>query len=588
MPATPLFKSLALRSKEELTGRRLIWNILFYLGHVGVFAYGWYKQANDPRLSALNGLRYSVWISRGAGLCLGIDGLLIILPLLRNLIRFVRPVVGRAVPLDENVWFHRQIAYSILFWTIVHVTSHYVNMFNVEKTQVRKTTALSILYTSPAGITGHAMLLIMFLMYTTAHRKIRRQSFETFWFTHHLAFFFLVALYFHAIGCFVKGALPGQPVKCLGYNSWQWCIGGGILYVFERLIRIVRSRCSTTLIAVLQHPGETLELRFTKPSMTYNAGQWLFLNVPEISKLQWHPFTISSAPDDPYISVHMRQVGDWTRALGARLCSIPPSARSSSTSFEKLDTTDVPNSPSSLDITSRAFILGRSLPDIRIDGPFGSPSQDVLSNEVAVLVGAGIGITPFASIMKDIKYKQGKNKLGALRRVLLVWINREVENFEWFNRLLKDLEENQRDPRFLTIQIYLTKQVDAATINNLSINAGETDFDPLTNLRAESRYGRPNFDVLFKSMREGIERGTYLPGMESSLKTTVGGPAHVIRSPDSPNTEGVFVPHPRPGHPGPVMNTPTAPVFEEPTPIKVVLKNPKVTVIKNPKRPGRK
>jgi hypothetical protein len=55
------------------------------------------------------------------------------------------------------------------------------------------------------------------------------------------------------------------------------------------------------------------------------------------------------------------------------------------------------------------------------------------------------------------------------------------------------------------------------------LTAGETDFDPLTNLRAESRYGRPNFDVLFKSMREGIERGTYLPGMESSLKTTVGG-----------------------------------------------------------------
>jgi NADPH oxidase len=136
----------------------------------------------------------------------------------------------------------------------------------------------------------------------------------------------------------------------------------------------------------------------------------------------------------------LHQFRDY-RALGARLCSIPPSARSSSTSFEKLDTTDVPNSPSSLDITSRAFILGRSLPDIRIDGPFGSPSQDVLSNEVAVLVGAGIGITPFASIMKDIKYKQGKNKLGALRRVLLVWINREVENFEWFNRLLKDLEE---------------------------------------------------------------------------------------------------------------------------------------------------
>jgi len=35
---------------------------------------------HDPRLAALNKLQYSVWISRGAGLCLGIDGLFIILP----------------------------------------------------------------------------------------------------------------------------------------------------------------------------------------------------------------------------------------------------------------------------------------------------------------------------------------------------------------------------------------------------------------------------------------------------------------------------------------------------------------------------
>lgn len=86
-------------------------------------------------------------------------------------------------------------------------------------------------------------------------------------------------------------------------------------------------------------------------------------------------------------------------------------------------------------------MLGRSLPDIRIDGPFGAPAQDVLSNEVAVLIGAGIGVTPFASILKDIWYKQQNHKLGALRRVLFVWLNREAENFEWFNALLKNLEK---------------------------------------------------------------------------------------------------------------------------------------------------
>lgn len=30
------------------------------------------------------------------------------------------------------------------------------------------------------------MLLIMLLMYTTAHKKIRQQCFEAFWYTHHL------------------------------------------------------------------------------------------------------------------------------------------------------------------------------------------------------------------------------------------------------------------------------------------------------------------------------------------------------------------------------------------------------------------
>jgi NADPH oxidase len=120
----------------------------FYLGHLSIFAYGWYKQVTNERLAGLNKLGYSVYISRGAGLVLGLDGLLIVLPrellplpltihrltmrvrrswgmaVLRNLIRFVRPVVGRVVPLDENVWFHRQLAYATLFWTVVHVTAH--------------------------------------------------------------------------------------------------------------------------------------------------------------------------------------------------------------------------------------------------------------------------------------------------------------------------------------------------------------------------------------------------------------------------------------------------------------------------------
>ena len=58
----------------------------------------------------------------------------------------------------------------------------------------------------PGGFTGHIMMLIMLLMYTTATQKVRNQCFEVFWYTHHLAFFFMLGLYTHATGCFVRGA----------------------------------------------------------------------------------------------------------------------------------------------------------------------------------------------------------------------------------------------------------------------------------------------------------------------------------------------------------------------------------------------
>lgn len=41
-----------------------------------------------------------------------------------------------------------------------------------------------------------------------------------------------------------------------------------------------------------------------------------------------------------------------------------------------------------------------------IDGPFGTASEDVFRYEVVMLVGAGIGVTPFASILKSVWYKR--------------------------------------------------------------------------------------------------------------------------------------------------------------------------------------
>ena len=84
-----------------------------------------YLQASDEKLAGLNTLKFSVWISRGAGLVLSVDGTLILLPMCRNMLRVVRPKI-KWLPLDESQWFHRQVAYGLLVFTICHASAHYV------------------------------------------------------------------------------------------------------------------------------------------------------------------------------------------------------------------------------------------------------------------------------------------------------------------------------------------------------------------------------------------------------------------------------------------------------------------------------
>ena len=44
-------------------------------------------------------------------------------------------------------------------------------------------------------------------------------------------------------------------------------------------------------------------------------------------------------------------------------------------------------------------------PQIYIDGPFGAPSSNIFRAEHAVLIGTGIGVTPFASILQSIMHR---------------------------------------------------------------------------------------------------------------------------------------------------------------------------------------
>ena len=362
-------------------------------------------------------------------------------------------------------------------------------------------------------------------MFTTAHAKIRQQSYETFWYTHHLFIPFLLALYTHATGCFVRDSvapfspLAGKPFwdHCIGYEGWRWELWGGGLYLFERIYREINSRRPTKITKVIRHPYDAMEIQFSKPSMKYKAGQWLMLNVPAVSTTQWHPFTITSCPYDPYISIHVRQVGDFTRALGDALGAGPSQAKD----YDALDP---------MGMYEIALQNGQQMPRIRIDGPYGAPAEDVFDNEIAVLIGTGIGVTPWASILKNIWHlRSSVNPPTRLKRVEFIWVCKDTSTFEWFQTLLSSLEaQSNADakgasaPEFLRIHIYLTQRLDVDTIANIQLNSVGSQVDPLTELKTRTNFGRPDFKRLFRGMKDGIMNGTYMGGLDGSLSTDVG------------------------------------------------------------------
>jgi NAD(P)H-flavin reductase len=167
-------------------------------------------------------------------------------------------------------------------------------------------------------------------------------------------------------------------MSCPKPTSWIWIIGPYSLLFLERVFRFVRIRRKTAVISVIAHPSKVLEFQFKKPSMHFQQGQYIYLNVPFVSYYQWHPFTVTSIPQEGIISVHMRICGDWTdkvsKAFGVEFLS---------------------------DGTI-CYLEQFGEPKVFIDGPFGDICRRVGYYRWLLLIGAGIGQTPFASVLKSV------------------------------------------------------------------------------------------------------------------------------------------------------------------------------------------
>lgn len=407
---------------------------------------------------------------------------------------------------------------------------------------MRPEKAMQIHYTQAAGITGHIMIFCMVIIYTFAHENIRRQAFEAFQWGHRLYIVFLLAAWTHGAGCFVRNTVEPyyitNPKKywahCVGYQSWRWETWFSALYILERVYAYFYYQRKATVSKVLLHPSNVLEIRVDKAGMEYRSGQWLFLKCPAVSTTQWHPFTISSCPYDSYVSVHIRQAGDFTRAFRDIF---------NDRIIPAYDLADFdPNQRAGSIIHARN--QEQEMPKIIIEGPYGSPAEDIFGNEVAILIGAGIGVTPWASVLKSLWHLRDPRfaKEGhRLRRVEFIWTCRDLTMFEWFQSLVTSLNDQSLALKSsdksirVSCHTYITrpsstgKSVYNKNLEKMNNDVGiSSTFDTQDGIRSyqaakKSEHnhvhtGRPDFKKIFREIRDSLDIGADNSSLRSRLR----------------------------------------------------------------------
>ncbi|KAF7817914.1 respiratory burst oxidase-like protein B-like [Senna tora] len=517
-----------------------IWVIALWLS-ICAALFTW-KFLHYKKHAAFHVMGYCVTTAKGAAETLKFNMALILLPVCRNTITWLRSrtKLGAVLPFDDNINFHKVIAFGIAIGVGMHALAHLTCDFPRLLHATDEEYKPMIPYfgkdrpddywwfvKGTEGWTGVVMVVLMAIAFILAQPWFRRNrlnlpkplkkltGFNAFWYSHHL-FVIVYALFI------VHGYYLYLTKKWYKKTTWMYVAVPMILYACERLVRAFRSGYKTVkILKVAVYPGNVLALYMSKPQgFKYMSGQYIYVNCSDVSPFQWHPFSITSAPGDDYVSVHIRTLGDWTSQLKAvfaktYICILMISMQACQ-----------PASEGQSGLLRADMLQGNNkpiprMPKLKIDGPYGAPAQDYKNYEVLLLVGLGIGATPLISILKDVLNnmkqqqdieegdqvesgtKNNKRKPFVTKRAYFYWVTREQGSFEWFKGVMNEVAENDKDG-LIELHNYCTSVYEegdarSALITMLqSLHHAKNGVDIVSETRVKTHFARPNWRNVFK------------------------------------------------------------------------------------------
>lgn len=423
-------------------------------------------------------------VSRGSAAAVSFLFPYMLLTVCRNLITMLRETfLNRYIPFDAAIDFHRFMAMTAIILTVIHCLGHLVNFY------IFSISDLSILaclfpknfsnngseipmpwtwwfFQTVTGMSGILLLFVLAFMYVFALFYFRRISFRGFWITHYLYVLVYILMVIHG-----SLALLQDP------SFHIFLIPPALLFLLDKLISLNRKKVEIPVVKAELLPSGVTYLEFKRPQgFMYRSGQWVRVACLALATDEYHPFTLTSAPHEETLSLHIRAVGPWTSQL--RDLYTPENLAEIGT-----------------------------YPKLYLDGPFGEGHQEWTDFEVSVLVGGGIGVTPFASILKDLVFKSSIKSKIQCKKVYFIWVTRTQRQFEWVSDIIREVEEMDTMD-LVSVHTYITQLPEKFDLRTTMLYVCERHFQKVLNrslftgLHSITHFGRPPFVSFFSSLQE--------------------------------------------------------------------------------------
>lgn len=442
------------------------WNIGIHFVVFGLSAAYASDLVIDKYPDAVKLFSWPIWFARLGGMATSIWSALLFLTTSRAMLSST----SRCLPkwasvlitfLDSHKDFHIEAGKALCLYSSIHVTGHTIGtvpgvmqksvaelnrllgcaqddppwLVDLDLSQLywpmcplteenKPKTFTEALFLTVPGVTGAVLTGMLALIAFTSRQSFRSKHFECFWNLHNVAIFtWPIILFFHGSQGWVGVGIPLVViVSALPITTYAIGRIARLLryYLFVgKAVRILRA--TVRLGRKGDVNGSLTQLEVTPPPYlwSFHAGMYAFICMPDYAPLQWHPFTITSGKDDATVNFLVAGVGDWSNEV-ARRC------------------------------------LKGELPRLALDGPFVSPTQSAMDTEVLVAIGAGVGVTPFLSLLSTFLVQLSGTDASSLLEAHFYWVTRDPSEFIFGAPLLRNWLSHRPLHAKIVVHLYTT------------------------------------------------------------------------------------------------------------------------------------